>query len=570
MVKVTPRDVDAALEKLPRASLAFRALTLLRVGGLGDLLDPELRRRGNHVEVASLPLLRLLPPELADVVREGALVFPKPDGTAYAPSSFKQALNKALKDALGATLRDVVQAFRPLEISKPLETILNARLEDYKLDPDLSRALVDLDVFKTSVKTFVLVEIPSVSSVITIQYELSRIAAGLPFYDWIADGYRLPSVDHVNRDASDLRRDQLRYCTLLQACRNRCSGARVNKTLRSSSLYHNVSANGQINVPTDDDRVAIWFSMYAHVYKELKQAEVEALEPQWLTGNCRPREELDGFLVHRLDGFVGELLTALSRRQVSQRLGLELFKFALDPADFAGLPLLEEVYTLAPDVFRVRKTFPPALAAVAADVIKLSLYGEFAHLNFLRSPSPSKTVADVAKTCDKTPWTPCDILNRFEALLDDAALRKWNSKHGIDIHKKRRYTIVDRRISATFVDDIVKIDDGEIVKVDETDLNLNGPFVAYRYASGLEVREVTEVHEVTDVVREDLDVDEDNEDIHEVDDDGLEELSSSVDSSSRVDGPMDGPPMELKVIAVLERMLEAMKEAVDALKALAF
>lgn len=387
-------------------------------------------------------------------VSDGALLFPKKDGTARA--DVQKRINDLLKEAFkgegGTTIREMRKLFRPIppEVAADMnwisgyviasdDELIRVDSDEYDVDPDVKRLLEDYGVYTTAKDRaenifypFILIGLPNGTN---LRYNIYRVVAGLPFYTQIAPGYRLPTVDHIHRETRDNRRGSLRYCTVSQNLSNRCRRSEANKFHHVVSKHCVVQING---IDTRRDQMFVcgscmWFSMFSMYATDAKRSLVpdpaHVPLPSFHDGfdECnRVHAGIDEIPLDEralLSQLVEEVLSALQHGWSLYIVDNTVIRKDLVLAqDVRKRPMLE--FLLRQHVSEVIpiQSFggKEYLAAIAADVAKICMDGEFAHTNFVRPPRPAAT----RKVIDHVVRPPADILNMFEqciaqTLVDD-------------------------------------------------------------------------------------------------------------------------------------------------------
>lgn len=469
-------DVDRVLATVDIGSNAHKILEVLRIPNI--VFHAELRRVKDmlvSIDGHEYPL----PAGLMDCVPDEHFVFPKADGKAYATNSLRSILNKVLEELFlpefpkttMVSIQRIYYVKRP-ERAVPLgftvqpETLKSVHLSDMTLDDDVAALLHGYDLFNLAddglFYPFILIEAPGGS---LLRYDVFKIAAGLPYYIRLSVGTKLPTVDHIGRDTRDNRCCSMRYCTFTQNGRNKCQPS------RGHAIFHSVAAGGQLAVQnmvaehvTVVDTVCAWVTLFDQHGTQVVTDEVlkcsarrltskiENLFPETACKHAAYNASIDPTGFPAVAAFTAELYDLMMNKahetfykidEAAESRTRQVLKTAIPAEDFQHRPILAALFASAPESIDASRTFKNKkyLAAIAVDICKLIVFGEYAHPNLLKSLPPRRTVADFFCSLP-TPkrLTPVEILNQFEDLIDDKSRASMNLSINCDGTSRFTYT----------------------------------------------------------------------------------------------------------------------------------
>jgi hypothetical protein len=291
----------------------------------------------------------------------------------------------------------------------------------------------------------------------TYAYPLYRYIAHLHYYCDAGSGFKTPTVDHINRVKTDIRKSNLRYCT---ACQNNYNTCGFNKC---TERYHGASLLGdtRVNNPGKEDiekiafmKVRIWCTMLDSVISNINNISSQNIYFKYIadtfeqsTGCVFYNELKPQWWDYRyiLDQFVSELLVFLKETELD---ALPPTKGSIKKSEFpkpsSSYILLTQIYNSIPEKFKytvpIKHMF---MNALAHDIYKTYAFDEFAHTNMFKSnPHPSTLVSNYVNTVSLPRPSPADIMNRFEYHQHTSESSKQEKKmYGIPENKVINYVL---------------------------------------------------------------------------------------------------------------------------------
>jgi len=348
----------------------------------------------------------------------------RPFETTVKPCTFKRNMIAILKREFGedVTIRTIQSLYKnspavntyddtTSPYIKDFSKLIKVDLDDYKLDAKMKSILKDYDIYieDDNKYPFMLIHIEPIDTYIA--YNIYRFIGQLPWYVRLDDDYKLPTIDHINRDYTDNRCCNLRYCTILQNCMNKC---RVKDNM---AMYHNVSISDSLSIkPTSPfeldllNKLRFWFTLastyqvpsnYRQIYEE------DHFDPRACKASLFPED---------LKAFVNDVITELKRYIIDdRRMTYPTAPVTVNPASYVDVPcearVLAKTLKAAGGSFKVASFIRPNhFGALAVDVFKLYTRGSFAHMNVLNAPVPQVTLSSVTQSL----MTPDECLNAYE------------------------------------------------------------------------------------------------------------------------------------------------------------
>jgi len=381
----------------------------------------------------------------------------------------KQRVTKQLKELCGHTTtslkalyRDPIPNLTYLYILEQEYKIANH--DDYKFDPIFQEFLMEYDMYVTDDhKQYPFFKILVDDKVLA--YRVYRYIGQLPFYIRLTATKKLPTVDHITRNAFDNRLEGMRYCRFQDNNVNKC------RLKGASNKYHGMHAN--FNYITDrgsaiDAKVLIWCILFdSYLSDKSLDFNESALKHITLSEeSCKAKENIETFKHHAMlmDAFVDEMLR-LPNVGVYDKDSTAL-DIPMKHIENSGLTLLVDVWNSYPSKKTPLYTLTVKHAHVGAlyyDITRYLKNGEFAHLNFIkRKPSQGLVVPDSI-------LSPVDVLNMFEEEQDATYLDDYHKKIGLNVEpgKIKRYVKDGRDIRVVWMDRdpdyksfLVKAEDG--------------------------------------------------------------------------------------------------------------
>lgn len=333
-----------------------------------------------------------------------------------------------------------------------------------------------------------------------IPYSAYHFQAQYPMILKLTNKFRLPLIDHIDRDVSVSDRDRLRYCTDRQNVYNRCSERRSKQpNFHGCSPSKNDWSMGALAVGYHQQAfpvVLVWTNILFNAFKTgaLPRSPVPREEDLHIftTNSCRAWD-VDGLGQHVefIDKFVYQLLQMLSREYVVQH-STQYKALVEDPSMLVSqaiprdhyqsydalVHLMMPFHTDSTSRLAISKSFKPKwFAALANDIFRSLCHGSFRHTNFFR-PLCETTCARVLEAAQAngswpTPlMTPVQVLNFWEPYYDQALLDKEFALRGLPAEvkgKRCKYEVGGNfdHIRAVFVDDVVAKDPSTAFPVHE-------------------------------------------------------------------------------------------------------
>jgi hypothetical protein len=334
------------------------------------------------------------------------------------------------------------------EFGISLDTVTPANLSKYKFDTDILHILTEYDIYTDSNEQypFLLVHIPLYNKY--LKYPVYRYIAQLPFYVRVSHEYRLPTVDHINRDIMNNQRNALRYCDHCQNHMNQCT-----KTRNTITQYHGVLANGRTSMPKINRDIAyvakvwsiasFWCRVLAECYTTIKQDATDRHQLQYLTATACKSIEVFGDKATFVDKFVCDVIKLCTTTTFDYN---DINSVSQVPCkEYEHYITLSALIKSAHPVSKLRKSFKlHHVAALVNDITRYVVYKDFAHTNFLTVPQPPHTVADAVTI----PKRPEEVLNTFEYLNDQDYMDEYYATKTClpfeEVKGKRRFFWADR------------------------------------------------------------------------------------------------------------------------------
>jgi hypothetical protein len=418
------------------------------------VIDNEMKRVDNTIVSQSISYVINKNNQLKNIPNH-EFVFTK-KGEKYASiGSLRTYLNKILKEAGQGVIRDVYNKLHPKELvakGPPIDPRLiigeieQVSLIKYNVDKTLSFKKWGIYIEKDDPKPypFMIVENPDGTK---HKYDMYRYIAHLPNFTRLTNEYKLPTVDHINRNIYDNQARTFRYCTFTQNAWNKCN--------LGTSCIHGVakSGNGKKWVVTLLGNGVLqicqtWFTLFA-TYPPIT-TNITTNKNMFSNNACQSRLISTIPDIALVNEFIIEVFDLIQTSNIENELyeiterTTMIDKTTIPKSHYASRRLMSQLYNAAPDKFKVTASYDVEyIPALIVDLYKLRINGEYTHTNMLAVPPPKNTVADYLV---KKKESPCDILNKFEKYIE-------GSDDGEDTMKRYDVKIVDglKRIVVTNV-----------------------------------------------------------------------------------------------------------------------
>lgn len=455
--QITREQVEAVLQQLecekhdPDKMKAYILLSVLTTPRAH--LHQALRRVGNQmVSTLRMPPCDM-PERLKSIIPDGAVLFSKRDGNPYTSINSVTGMAGRLLTTMFSTPvthKDIqllfVETEEDVEKSEdrpppPYMVLADDMVEvEPRVDADIAQVLQHYKVYTTHYGYhFILLELPSG---MLVRYDVSRVVAGLPYYNHLSGTLRLPTVDHISRDRSNNSMQNLRYCTIAQNAYNKCWGSNA----KVETMYHNVSdLNGGVIFNTNNPvyisvlMVALtWFALLASQWESFAVNKLRTLLPVvteaesvFDRSSCRSRHLGEiGPHIPLMEAFLGELLEVLVEVCESGSGGYDvaprtrlLQLQAIPQCHYESRMIMSSlVYGHDTPFIKVSRVLRPSfLGALAIDAVKVVIHKSFAHTNFMRVPAARPTVAEFRKQepVVASQDMPVEVMAKFEELCVD-------------------------------------------------------------------------------------------------------------------------------------------------------
>lgn len=325
------------------------------------------------------------------------------------------------------------------------ENLQPVLLDDLRLDQDVCDQLRGYKLYRDD-KSYIFVLIRYDNRY--FPYYIHRYIAGLTHTTHIRENRRLPTVDHINRDASDNRRCNLRWCTRSQN--------NFNQIDRKPKRFKGVGKNNSFYICTDYkhlcDKAKLWMNILFCVPSFGDNYATDQADLTYLS--LRVQDLRPHVNVTMLDDFTRDILRVLQKTNINYRWSEHLiYKWDMPDEDYDDLPCLRQLRSQMPMSIKKRNSLPgeygEILAALHHDVCKYSFDKVFALMNFI-----SVTPPFTCESCDfDRSLSVIDVLNLFANEMDDWTVQN-NSV--CDDRLAQRWTYV--RNTDGGVHDIVALD----------------------------------------------------------------------------------------------------------------
>jgi hypothetical protein len=374
------------------------------------VIDVEMRRVGDII------LSNAVSYDIPDVLKDlkNGLLFMNKHHEPYTNTlALRTYLNGILKKANQGTISDVIKILHPKQPQPQIIFTLNdIVIVQPQVDPHIAKLLSGWGIYmvKNDTNSYPFIVIENPDGTIS-RYDIYRYAAGLPIFTRLTNEYRLPTVDHINRNTHDTTTGHLRYCTLTQNAWNKCR--------LGVSCIHNVdqNANGKkwvvtLHAPPMPLRICeTWCTLFCNANLDDIHGIYGTNTSMFSNESCQNRLIKTIPHIGTVNAFVRELLDLISTPGIEtyEMDGVKIKPNTIPTCHYTHRPILSMLYNSAPPIFNVTASYDDAyIPALIVDLCKLQMHGEYAHTNMLRVPKPKNTVASYSH--DKT---PIDILNYF-------------------------------------------------------------------------------------------------------------------------------------------------------------
>jgi len=356
----------------------------------------------------------------------------------------KRRVREEMKKLCGHTIRSLKALYRD-PVPTYIEYLVTDEVKEwdinkYTIDPIYKDALSEYDIYvRPGYEQYPFIKILIDDKVLA--YSIYRYIGELPFYVSVDKNKKIPTVDHISRNAYDNTRGNLRYCTAGSNSVNKC------RVKNNKNRYHGMEGSSITEGGKVDMKVLIWCLMFDTYLKDKKEEfKEEDLKHISMTA-CKTKDTLEYFQDHAMimDRFVDEMQRIPSIGIYDKETSRN--DIPIIAIKTAGLELLCKIWKSYP-----RKNHPiyqfkvhhDHVGALYYDITRYERNGEFAHLNLIKA-KPS-TGMDIPERI----MTPIEVLNKYEQEQDPLYLDDYHSRLGlvVDAGKIKKYEKEGRSIRA--------------------------------------------------------------------------------------------------------------------------
>lgn len=259
-------------------------------------------------------------------------------------------------------------------------------------------------------------------------YNIYRYFAQLPAFASLSHTKKLPTVDHINRNKLDSRLENLRYCTAKQNTANSCK--------LNTNKYHGITKGNQLSIKDiiGKEKIVVWTSIFDHFLEKHPNYKTDHQHLIYIDIHDACPNTIDHLhefkdKIYIMDLFIdGFLKLKDSEYQYSKETKIS----DIPIEEYQHIPFLKMIVS---NINHHHKVYKIAfkhdyIAALAFDIDRYSKYGEFAHMNFIKSKQRITHIR-----LNNTILSPIDILNLFEKEYDQKFLAENAVKQGLSQYR---------------------------------------------------------------------------------------------------------------------------------------
>lgn len=270
-------------------------------------------------------------------------------------------------------------------------------------------------------------------------YNIYKYFAQLPINASLSFDRKLPTVDHINRNKFDSRLSNLRYCTTQQNAFNRCNSYGKNK-------YHGVQ-DRLIAIrdcsTTIEYKIVSWaymFDSFIFHNPDFKTDYNNDFEFIDIHEECCSfvKQHVHEFQdkINIMNLFIYEFFKIINSNVLySKETRIE----DIHSSEYKYTTLLTHIVTSFKHHSSGKSVFKTTfkhdyIAALAYDIYNYVNHGQYAHMNFLRSPPKTSNIVLKADEI----LSPVEVLNRFEKEMDYEFIQKTRKRNDCYKHYSLR------------------------------------------------------------------------------------------------------------------------------------